>query len=120
MLGELLLVGRLLFDAPLASEMVGGEWLVRICKRESGCPVGLFGVHEGDAWMAKRVGDGWSTRGVHGMVARYAWPSVPSMLRWWGPSVLDVPLVSAIVAVRRAASWRCRATAACRSWLGVG
>lgn len=120
MLGELLLAARLLLDAPLASEMVGGEWLVRICKRESGCPVGLFGVHRGDGWMQRSLGAGWSTRGHHGHVARYAWPYVPSWLQWWGPAVLDWPLVSAWVSVRRAESPACRRHPACRSWLGVG
>lgn len=117
MLGALLLAARLLLDAPLASEMVGGEWLVRICRRESGCPVGLFGVHEGDAWMAKSLGQGWSTRGVHGNVARFAIAYLPSWTHS-APWILDIPLISAIASVRRAASWRCRATAACRSWLG--
>lgn len=119
MLDALLLAARPLLDAPLASEMVGGEWLVRICRRESGCPVGLFGVHEGDAHHERTLGEGMSTRGVHGLMAAYSLVHVPEVA-WMGPWVLDVPLVSAIASVRRAASWRCRATAACRSWLGVG
>lgn len=118
MTGAVLLALRLLLDAPLASELAGGEWLVRVCRRESGCPVGLFGIHEGDAHHERTLGEGWSTRGPHGMMARYAWPSVPWWLRWAGPSILDIPLVSAWVAAHRAASWRCSATKACRAWRG--
>lgn len=76
----------------------------------------LVSIHEGDAWMAGRLGEGWSTRGVHGQVAAYSWPHVPAWLRWLGPVVLDVPLVSAVAAARRASSWRCRVTPACASW----
>lgn len=114
----LLLALRFLLDARLASSLLGGPWLVDICERESGCGVGIVGVHEGDRHHERTLGVGWSTRGAHGMMARYAWPHVPACLRWWGPSVIDLPLVSAIVSVRRAASWRCRQTRACRAWRG--
>lgn len=103
--------------AALAGEPELGDRLVAIARRES--RLQLVGVHEGDAWMARRLGAGWSTRGVHGHVAAYAWPYVPAWLRWAGPAVLDVPLVSAVVSARRARSWRCRQVAGCRSWLGL-
>lgn len=126
MLSALALVARLVLDprvashvgALLAGEPELGDDLVRIARRE--CRLELCSVHAGDAWMARRLGEGWSTRGVHGHVAAYAWPYVPTWLRWAGPQVLDVPLVSAVVSVRRARSWRCRAVAGCRSWLGRG
>lgn len=118
MLGELVLAARLALDAELASGLVGGEWLVAVCRRESLCPMGLVGIHEGDGWMQRSLGEGWSTRGAHGMVAAYAWPHVPAWLRWWGPAVLDVPIVSAWVSVRRARAPRCSAVRACRSWRG--
>lgn len=119
MLGALLLAARLLLDAELASELVGGPWLVAICRRESGCPFGFFGIHEGDRWMERSLGRGFSTRGVHGQVAAFAMPFLPDALAPY-PWALDIPLVSAIAATRRAKSWRCRATAGCRSWLGRG
>lgn len=75
----------------------------------------LVSVHKGDAWMRRSLGDGWSTRGVHGMVAKYAWPHVPSWLQW-SPAVLDVPLVSAFVATRRATAKRCSEVRGCVTW----
>lgn len=80
----------------------------------------LTGVHAGDSWMARTLGEGWSTRGSHGMVARFAWPHVPRILQWLPPAILDVPLVSAFVATRRARSWQCKATPACIRWRGCG
>lgn len=113
----LLLALRLLLDARLASALIGGPWLVAICEREAPhCQ--LRGVHEGDRWMERTLGIGWGTRGVHGMVAKYAWPYVPQQLRWCGPIVLDVPFVSALITVRRANNWRCTQTKACREWRG--
>jgi hypothetical protein len=79
----------------------------------------LVGIHEDDAWMARRLGEGWSTRGVHGQVAAYSWPHVPVWLRW-GPWVLDVPLVSALVATRRASASQCRQHHACVQWSECG
>lgn len=119
------LVLRLVLDVRLAcylGALVAGEpelgpLLEHIAWRES--RLELVGLHPEDAWMQRSLGDGWSTRGAHGMVAAYAWPHVPAWLRWWGPSVLDVPLVSAFAGARRAAHWRCRAVAGCRAWLGL-
>lgn len=76
----------------------------------------LVSLHDGDAWMQRRLGEGLSTRGVHGQVAAFA---LPSWLHW-APWVLDVPVVSAVVATRRARSWQCRQTAACVRWRGCG
>lgn len=115
MTGILLLVARLLLDGPLASELVGGPWLVRVCERESLCPVGLVHAHFHDAWMDRTLGEGWGTRGHHGQVARFALDGWPA---WVPPWVLDVPLASALIARRRAASWRCSAVRACRQWRG--
>lgn len=96
--------------ASLAGAPEFGECLSEIAWRESRHE--LVSVHEGDAWMARRLGEGWSTRGVHGLVARYSLPP------WWPwPAVLDVPLVSAVVATRRATSWRCRQVRGCVRWL---
>lgn len=118
MIGVVLLALRLLLDGPLASEIVGGPWLRQVCVRESGCPIGTVGVHARDAWMTRRLGAGWSTRGHHGHVAAYAWRYTPAWLRPLGPAVLDVPLVSAWVSVRRARSRRCSQAPACRRWRG--
>lgn len=76
----------------------------------------LVSLHAGDAWMQRRLGEGMSTRGVHGQVAAFA---LPSWLHW-APWVLDVPLVSAVIATRRARSWQCKATPACIRWRGCG
>lgn len=102
----------------LAGDAEFGECLARIAWRESRFE--LSGVHEGDAWMARSLGEGWSTRGVHGQVARFSWPHVPAALQFFGPAVLDVPLVSAFVATRRARSWQCKAVPACVRWRGCG
>lgn len=112
MIGLLL---RLALDVRLASW--AGAWLagqpqcadelVVVARRESG--LSLVSIHEGDKWMERRLGAGQSTRGVHGMVAAFSLPQAP-----W---LLDVPLVSAFVAARRASSWRCRQVAACVRWM---
>ena len=95
--------------AALAGEPDMGRCISTIAWRESKHE--LVGVHPGDAWMARRLGDGWSTRGAHGMVARYSLPA------WWPwPAVLDVPLVSAVIATRRARTWQCRQTLGCVRW----
>jgi hypothetical protein len=111
------LILRIALDARLASWLVGGPWLVGICERES-TPCRAISIHENDRWMARGLGEGWSTRGAHGMVATYAWPYVPSWLRWAGPAVLDIPIVSAVVSVRRARSRRCGQVLGCRQWRG--
>lgn len=99
--------------ALLAGEPAMGPQMDCIAWRESRHE--LVGIHAADAWMARRLGDGWSTRGVHGQVAAYSWPYVPAWLRW-GPWVLDVPLVSALVATRRAVAPQCRQVRACIAW----
>lgn len=121
----LALVLRVLFDARIASHvgavMAGepelGPVLERIAWRESRFE--LVDVHRGDAWMAQSLGEGNSTRGVHGQVPPFALQYGPAFARSWS-WLLSIPLASAYLGARRAASWRCRATAACRSWLGVG
>jgi hypothetical protein len=114
--------------------------LVEICRRESHCR--WVGMHAPDAWAgtrmfrnALRVGwldprcgfhrgarERFSTRGVHGLSAAYSLRFVGGCLP---PEVLDVPLVSAIAAARRARE-QCRRYAACttesrrRMWIGAG
>lgn len=100
--------------ALLAGEPQFGDDLACIAWRETRFE--LTGVHEGDAWMARRLGDGWSTRGSHGMIARYAWPHVPRILQWLPPAILDVPIVSAFVATRRARAKRCSQVRGCVTW----
>lgn len=137
----------LVFDPTVASAVGAGvvgepqlaEELVRICRRESHCR--LIGAHAADAWAGplmhrKAMRAGWlrrdcpfhvgdlerfSTRGVHGMSAAYS-------LRFLGaclpPEALDVPLLSAIAAARRAQA-QCRRHGACssdarhRMWAGA-
>lgn len=111
-----------LVGAALAGEPELGPRLVDVARRES--RLSLVGVHAIDSRWSSSVrprgctGDGWSTRGAHGMMASYAMPHLPSWLRC-SPWVLDVPVVSAYAAARRASSWRCRAHPRCRSWLNV-
>lgn len=113
--------------------------LVHICRRESHCR--WIGAHATDAWAGTRmfrnaVRVGWldpgckfhrgarprfSTRGVHGLSAAYSLRFIGTCLP---PEVLDVPLVSAIAAARRARE-QCRRYAACttetrrRMWVGA-
>jgi len=139
---------RIAFDpvasSMLAASLVGqpdlGQELVAICRRESNCR--MVGVHPADQWAGRRMYNnatrvGWlnpqcpfhrgspgrfSTRGVHGLSAAYS-------LRFLGscvpPEALDVPLLSAIAAARRAMS-QCRRHGACsagarhRMWIGLG
>lgn len=123
MLGELLLVARLVADprvashvgAALAGEPELGPLLIRIARRE--CRLELCSVHAGDAHHERTLGAGYSTRGVHGQMARYALQYAPEWARGH-PWLVDIPLVSAWLGARRAASWRCRAVAGCRRWLG--
>jgi hypothetical protein len=113
--------------------------LVWICRRESHCE--LVGVHDGDraagrSMHANAMRVGWldpscafhrgdpqrfTTRGPHGLSAAYS-------LRFLGaclpPEALDIPLLSAIAAARRATA-QCRDHGACtpsarhRMWIGV-
>ncbi len=111
----ILLLLRLALDARLASMLVGGPWLVEVCERESLCQVGIVGVHQRDRWMERSLGAGMGTRGAHGQVAAFALAYLPS----WAPAwALDVPLVSAIVADRRARARRCGQVLGCRMWRG--
>lgn len=132
-------VGASMLGAALVGAPELGPELVHICRRESHCrPVG---AHEVDAWAGplmyrKAVGVGWldpacpfhhgsserfSTRGVHGLAAAYSLRFLPDCLP---PEVLDVPLVSAIAAARRA-QHQCRRHGACdrtqrrRRWAGA-
>ncbi|HKY50821.1 MAG TPA: hypothetical protein VJP45_06155 [Candidatus Limnocylindria bacterium] len=95
--------------AALAGEPEMGRCISTIAWRESRHE--LVSVHADDSWMQRSLGEGWSTRGAHGMVARFSLPG------WWPwPSVLDVPLVSAYVATRRARAPRCRQVLGCVRW----
>jgi len=107
--------------AALAGDPAFGDELVAIAKRESRLDP-LVGIHEGDAWASARVrpagcaGGGFATRGVHGLMFGYSVRHLPDFLRC-SPWVLDIPLVSAIVATRRARSWQCRQTRRCVAWM---
>ncbi len=125
MVSFLLALARvLLFEPSVASHaaawMMGdpslADDMVRICRRESLCH--RVGVHEGDAWAGetmwrKAMKVGWldencpfhqgqrqsfAPRGPHGLSAAYS-------LRYLGaclpPATLDIPLLSAVAAVRR-------------------
>lgn len=100
--------------ALLAGEPQFGDTLECIARRES--RLELVGLHERDSWMQRRLGEGMSTRGVHGQVAAFALPSWLHGVPW----LLDVPLVSAVIATRRARSWQCRQVGACIRWKGCG
>jgi hypothetical protein len=138
---------RLAFEpraaSALAALLVGqptlAPELTAICRRESHCRI--VRAHTEDAWAgvvmrrnALRVGwldprcrfhhgdpTRFSTRGSHGLSAAYSLrfvaPCVP-------PEVLDIPLVSAIAAARRARA-QCRHHGACtvearhRLWIGA-
>jgi hypothetical protein len=118
----LIILARLLLEpvqashagAALAGDPGFGRALSCIAWRESRHE--LVSVHEGDAWMQRRLGEGLSTRGVHGQVAAFALPSWLHGAPW----LLDIPLVSAVIATRRARSWRCDGAPACVRWRGCG
>lgn len=95
-----------------------GPVLARVAIRESKLDPETH-VHAGDSWASHRVwkravvrglldpecqpdGDGWSTRGVLGLMAAYSLRYVPE-LECAAPEVLDHPGVSAVAAARRAA-----------------
>lgn len=104
--------------AVLAAVLVGepgiADDLIAICRRESRCLA--LGVHEVDANLSAREywgqvrlghldrgcqpygGGGWATRGAWGLSAGAHWAYLPACYR---PELLDVPLVSAVVAARR-------------------
>jgi hypothetical protein len=137
-------LARAVFDPFVASQVAAilcgspelGPRLVEICLREARGRCELVGVHEADsghssaAWeKATAVGwlqpatcpwhryveGAWSTRGVHGQIAAYSLRHLPCAPPW----VLDVPLVSAYVALRRMTSPMCLRTPRCRSWAGL-
>lgn len=123
------------FASHVASWVVGepklGPALERVCDRESDCT--LVGVHLGDsrwsswAWQTA-IGSGridprcqpyhagWSTRGAWGTMAAFTVVHLPGSC--WPAWVLDIPLVGAIAAARRAVHPDCDRYAACRRWRG--
>lgn len=132
-------VGSSLLGAALVGAPELGPELVHICRRESHCrPVR---AHEIDAWAGplmkrKALKVGWldescvfhhgtperfSTRGIYGLSAAYSLRFLDACLP---PEVLDVPLVSAIAAARRA-QHQCETKGACsrsqrrREWAGA-
>lgn len=77
------------------------------------------GLLRPDQCPLHQLGDasGWSTRGPWGLVAAYSVPYLPGC---WPPWALDVPVVSAWVALQRlrvARGWR--STPALRRWARV-
>lgn len=138
MAGVLLTLLRIALLDPVAASWLGaaltghpdlGPELVAICRRESHCR--LVGAHAVDAWAGglmrrKALRAGWldegcgfhrgrperfSTRGVHGLSAAYSLRFVGGCLP---PEVLDLPLVSAVAAARRA-DHQCERHGACTS-----
>lgn len=122
---------------PLGAALAGHpEWapeLERICARESNLQP--IGIHPEDAgrslavWReAVRVGwvdpacqphrhHAWSTRGIAGTMAALTVHHVGTCLPPW---VLDVPLVAAFAATRRAHDRRCGQVLGCRRWRDAG
>jgi hypothetical protein len=117
--------------AALAGEPALGSTLLRICERESGCT--LQGHHGIDAWRSRLVwadsvragvlepvgcrwhtlsAGPWSTSGPWGMMRGYAMRYLGCAPVW----LLDVPIVGAIVAARRASSPVCARIRRCASW----
>ena len=88
--------------------------LIGICQRESRCAA--VSVHERDAHLSRRGWRGqvrlghldpecqpykaraWATRGPWGLSAASHWEYLP---RCYSPAILDVPLVSALIAARK-------------------
>lgn len=117
--------------AALAGHPELGHTLAAIAQRESSGA--WVSIHPGDRWAARiawrrALSRGWlsascvwhsspgglSTRGAHGMIAAYSLhvlgpPCLP-------PVLLDIPIVSAFAATRRATSKACERAARCRSW----
>lgn len=110
-----------------------GPELAAIARRESRGR--WVSTHEGDRWAEKRVHrralergrlsklcpwhrspEGMSTRGSFGLMASYSLDFLAPCLPAW---VLDIPLISAIAAARRAASRQCAAVPSCRKWSGI-
>jgi hypothetical protein len=116
---------------PVVRMAFGG--LAHVCARESRCtPVGIHSgdAHHGKTVYANAVRAGWldrgcifhhgsperfSTRGTAGLMAGYHLRFLPGCLP---PEVLDLPLVSAYVAHRKAESEACSRHPRCVSWRG--
>lgn len=109
--------------ASLAGEPELGPVLVQVARRESQLDP-FIGQHEIDAHHSAGLrpqgcsGGGWSTRGAHGQMAVYALQYLPGVFRCQ-PWLIDIAVVSAWTGARRAAGWRCRQVARCRSWMGA-
>lgn len=119
--------------AAIAGHPSFGPQLHVICLRESRGACEPTGVHEGDAgasrsvWrhaVARQLVDPacqpdrpgvWSTRGAYGTMAGYTLHHLGACLP---PEVLDVALVAAVAATRRAHGWQCDHVGACRRWRG--
>lgn len=104
--------------AEVAARIVGrpdiAPALVKICQRESRCKA--IGVHARDAWVSRSGWTGqvqlghidrecqpykkgqWATRGAWGLNASVHWRYLPACYQ---PEVLDVPIVSAVVAAKK-------------------
>jgi hypothetical protein len=132
-------VSSSMLAAGLVGEPALGAELVAICRRESRCrPIGAHprDAASGPLMRRKALGVGWldadciwhhgdgtrfSTRGAHGLSASYSLRFLPGCLP---PEALDVPLLSAIAAARRAQA-QCRSHGACsrverhRYWMGA-
>lgn len=119
--------------ATLAGHPTFGPQLLAICERESGCQ--LVGVHRCDAHRSRaawadavgnmraldparcahhELGAGpWATSGPWGAMRAYT-------LRWlpgcWPAALLDVPLVGAWAATRRAHGPLCQRVHGCHRW----
>ena len=110
-----------------------GDYLERVCWRESRCQP--LDVHEIDehgsrrGWVGQvklghldascqpyRAGE-WATRGAFGLAAASHWSYLPACYQ---PQILDIPMVSALVAARK---WeaRCERPRGARpGWCRVG
>lgn len=112
---------------------LAGE-LVAVCERESRCQ--RIGVHARDAHLSRGgwhgqvalghldptcqprdagettpgARDGWATRGAWGLSAASHWHYLPPC---YHPSILDVPIVSAVVATSKLKSCRLAETGWC-------
>lgn len=106
------------FAAALHGELDEAPRLLRICRRESRCT--YQAVHKVDSHLSRRVwgmavrakqidpeqcsmheygaGRRWSTRGAFGMMAAF---SLKYLEVCAPPEILDIPLVSAYIAVHR-------------------
>lgn len=109
--------------AEVAARLVGrpdiAPALVRVCERETsdGTVCRRVGVHQRDAWVSasswggqvqlghldprcqpRGEGRRWATRGVAGLNAAAHWPYLPPCYQ---PEMLDVPIVSMLVAARK-------------------